>query len=98
MQNFAKKRKKVKFGTKNALFGYFLLECENIGIIKISTLKFCNCKILLKSMQKFVKKKKKYLSLELKMNCLGIFGLQLENNVKQYCYISNQLPVISLFP
>ena len=61
------KTKMSKFGTKNALFGYFWLEFEkNIVIFEISSPEFVK-------LQNFVKKWK-CLNVGQKMPCLGIFA------------------------
>ena len=79
-----KKNKILKFQTKNALFGYFWLKIlyldfyeaefeKAIFIFKISVLEFVFCQILVQ--------KQKSLNLRQKMGDMGIFGLELENNI-----------------
>ena len=72
------------FGTTNALFGYFWAGIfkKTIVIFEISTLKFVNLKIL-------PKKKRKSLSLWLKMSYF-IFGYIGARILKNYCHIWNQ--------
>ena len=63
-----------KFGTKNALFGYFWVRIflKTIVIFEISILKFVY-------LQNFLKNQK-CLNLESKMPDFGIFGREFENN------------------
>ena len=62
-----------KFGTKNALSGYFgKIFRKTIVIFEISTLKFAY-------LQNFTKKQN-FLNLRPKMPDLGILGLEFENN------------------
>ena len=64
-----------KFGTKNAVFGYFWARIYKgiIVIFEINTLKFVN-------LQNFTKKRK-CLNLGPKIHYFGIFGLEFENNI-----------------
>ena len=64
-----------KFGTKNALFGYFWARIlkKSIVMFEIRTLKFLHLKNFMK--------KQKSLNLGPKMSDLGILGLEFENNI-----------------
>ena len=67
--------KMPKFGTKNALFGYFWarIKKKTIVIFEIRTLEFFN-------LQNFAKKQK-CLNLGPKMPYLGIFGLEFQKTI-----------------
>ena len=67
-----------KFGTKNALFGYFWAKVwkKLLSYLRSTRLNWSNCKISQKE-----KTKQKWLNLEPKMPYLGIFGLEFEKAI-----------------